>query len=342
MPVSTKDIAKIANVSQSTVSRCLNDSPLISQETKNRVKKIAREYGFQFNASAKSLKSNKSGSVGLIIPKARGDFENLHFRAWQDSIIENLGQMGFDVIISFFEKQYTGQNNIMKLVTSRKVDALILLQPYLDEETIAFLEKSEIPHIFCKYLPDECKTKNIDYVHVDQFRGGYLAADHLIQLGHRKIISISAEFEGGEFELRQQGYEAALRENDIPVWDGGILKGDGSFHSGFDVIKKNVSVINQATAIFALNDSMALGAVSALKDLKINVPEDMAVVGFDDIELCTYYHPYLTTIRQPAKAIAKITCERLAELMDSNGLHQQQKVTISPELIIRESCGGIR
>jgi LacI family transcriptional regulator len=340
MSISTKDIAKIANVSQSTVSRCLNDSPMISQKTKDKVKKIADEYGFQFNASAKSLKSNKTGSVGLIIPKKRGDFENIHFRAWQDSLMENLEQIGFDVIISFFENHNTGQNNIMKLVRSKKVDALILLQPKLDEETMGFLEKTKIPYVFCKYFPDGCKAKNIDYIHVDQFEGGYLATSHLIRLGHRRIMTITADFEGGEFELRQQGYEAALREHAIPVSHDFMLKGDGTFQSGFDLITKNSSLINEITAVFALNDAMAIGAISALKELGFHVPDDIAVVGFDDIELGTYFHPYLTTVSQPTKEVAKITCDRLEMLMNPKDSWTSQKVTVPPKLIIRESCGS--
>lgn len=339
MSITTKDIAKIANVSQSTVSRCLNNSPMISEKTKQRIIKIAQENGFQFNANARSLITNRTNTIGIIFPKSMVDYGfDLHFRSWQDALIESLEQLEFDVIVSFFENRFTGQNNIKKLITAKKVDGLIILQPSLEVEMLDFLEKSKIPYIFCKYLPDVCKTKDIDYVYVDQFKGGYLATEHLIKLGHEKIMCISAGTDGGEFDLRTEGYKRAFQDNNLSFNKEMLLWGDSTFKSGYKVIKENTAVLKNITAIFAQNDLMALGAMSALNELHISIPKDIAMVGYDNIELCNYFKPYLTSIHQPTKETAMITCKRLVESLSSKQSNIKQKIAIQPKLIIRESC----
>ncbi len=340
MAITTKDIAKMANVSQSTVSRCLNDSPMISEKTKKKVLKIAQEHGFQFNAHARSLSANRTYTIGVILPKSLFGFEGeMHFRSWQNELIESLEQMEFDVIVSFFENRFTKQNNIQRLLAAKKVDGFIILEPALDDETITILEQTDIPFIFCKYIPPFYKTRDVDFVCVDQFKGGYIAADHLIKQGHKRIMCISANHIGGEFGLRTEGFKAALRDNNLPYNDKMLFYGDTTFQSGYQVIKDNIEALRDITAIFAQNDLMALGAIQALKESGINVPEDIAMVGFDDIELCTFYQPYLTTVHQPTKEIAALTCKRLIEKLNSTELTLKQKLEISPTLVIRESCG---
>jgi LacI family transcriptional regulator len=341
MAITTKDIAKMANVSQSTVSRCLNDSPMISEKTKKKVLKIAQEHGFQFNAHARSLSANKTYTIGVILPKSLfGQGLELHFNSWQNEIIESLERMQFDVIISFFENRFTKQNNIEKLVAAKKVDGLIIMEPSLDDKAIETLEKTEVPFIFCKYLPPFYKTKDVDFVCVDQFKGGYIAGDYLIKLGHRNIMCISANLIGGEFEQRTEGFKAAFKDHHLLYDDIKIFYGDTTFHSGYRLIKGNIDILKDVTAIFAQNDLMAQGAILALKELDIKVPNEIAVVGFDDIEFCTFYKPYLSTIHQPTKEIAALTCKRLIEKLNSSTSGMKQKLEISPTLVIRESCGG--
>ncbi|MGM7724128.1 LacI family DNA-binding transcriptional regulator [Metabacillus sp. Hm71] len=340
MAITTKDIAKMANVSQSTVSRCLNDSPMISEKTKRKVLKIAQEHGFQFNAHARSLSANKTSTIGVILPKSLfGQGLEVYFSSWQNEIIESLERMQMDVIISFFENRFTKQNNIERFIAAKKVDGLIIMEPSLDDKAIATLEKNEVPFIFCKYLPPFYKTKDVDFVCVDQYKGGYIAGDHLIKLGHRNIMCISANIIGGEFQQRTDGFKAAFKDHDLEYDGDKLFYGDTTFHSGYRVIKDNIEIIKDVTAIFAQNDLMAQGAILALKELDIKVPNEIAVVGFDDIELCTFYKPYLSTIHQPTKEIATLTCKRLIEKLNSTST-MKQKLEISPSLVIRESCGG--
>ncbi|WP_201318926.1 LacI family DNA-binding transcriptional regulator [Paenibacillus sp. EPM92] len=341
MPITTKDIARIANVSQSTVSRCLNNSPTISEETKKRVLQIAQQNGFQFNANARSLSTNKTHTIGVIFPRILLDYGfDINFKSWQDELMENLERLNLDVIVSLFENRFTKQNNIKKLITGRKVDGLIILQPELDRDTVAFLEKMNVPYVFCKYLPDIYKTEEVDFVYVNQFKGGYLASEHLLNLGHKNILCISANVGGDEFRLRTEGFKSAFTDHGLEFDDKMLFFGDTTFKSGYQVIKENEGVLKEITAIFAQNDLMALGVISALKDRGIDVPNDIAVVGYDNIEICEFFKPHLTTIHQPTKELAELTCGRLVALLNSKKSNVKQKTVIEPKLVIRESCGS--
>lgn len=341
MPITTNDIAKLAKVSQATVSRCLNNSPLVSEKTKQKIKKIAQEHGFQFNANARGLSTSRSGSIGLISPTGMVDFGfDVHHRYWTHQLIENLERLEFDVIVSFPENRFTGKDNIKKLISAKKVDGLIIMQQNISIETLSFLEKSDIPFVFAKYLPDICFGRNVDYVHVDQFKGGYLAGQHLLNDGHQRIMCISADIEGGEFKLRTEGYRAAFRDSGVTFDEKMLFMGDTSFMSAVKIVKENVAQLKKVTAIFAQTDLMALGVITVLKEQGIRVPDHIAVVGYDDIELGTYFTPYLTTIHQPIKEIASLACKRITELLSSNGSNVRQQLAIQPRLVIRDSCGS--
>lgn len=343
MAVTLADIAKTAGVSQSTVSRSLNDSPLIPDKTKKRIKKIAEELGFEFNANARSLITRKTGTIGIIYPNSSKDFSyNLHFSSWYNELRDKLEKENLDIIVSYFENKYTGQNNIKKLISGKKVDGLIIIQPVFDIETLELLKRNNTPFVFLKYIPDlGNEEKDIDVVYIDHFQGGHMATEHLIKLGHRSIMSITADIIGGEFNLRSEGYKFALSNNNITINEKMILLGDTSFNSGYQAIINNIEMVKKTTALFAQNDLMALGAIRALKELSIRVPEDIAVVGYDNIEFATYYKPYLTTVHQPTKEIAMLTCERLVNLLNNKESSVRRRIVIQPRLIVRESCGAL-
>lgn len=340
--ITMKEIAELANVSQSTVSRSLNNSPLISEETKKKVLKIAEEGGFQLNANARGLSANKTYTIAVVFPTSLFDKGlDFHFRSWQSEIIESLEKKGLDVIVTFFENRFNKNNNIKRLIATKKVDGLIILEPNINRETIDVLEKTDTPFVFCKYLPSYYRNKTVDYVCVNQFEGGYIAGEHLIKSGHRKILCISTIQEGEEFVKRTHGFKSALKDHGILFDETYLLYGDGKFKSGYEMIARNLNLLEQVTAIFAQNDLMALGAISALNTFGYNVPKDISVIGFDDIDLCTFYKPYLTTIHQPTKEIAALTCEKLVNKINLIENEPQRITTIPPKLIIRDSTQSI-
>jgi len=339
MAVTTKDIAKLAGVSQSTVSRSLNRSPLISKKTQERVLRIAKEQNFEFNANARSLSTNISNSIGLIFPDDYMEFGlNLYFGALHTHIRETVEKLNYDLIIGFEKNKYTDTNTIRRLVAQKKVDGLIIALPRINSESMEFLSKAKIPFIFLHFHQVQDCLSNTNQIYADHLHGGYIATKHLIDLGHRKIVCLSSK-DGQEFEERRNGYIKALIESGIAVNENLFLFGDRSFKSGFSSINENLKLFKKATALFCHTDIMALGALEAFKLSNIRVPEEIAVIGYDDIELGNYFSPLLTTVHQPREEISSLAIERLVQLIESNPRRNHKEIVVKPSLVIRESCG---
>ncbi|MGI6467251.1 MAG: LacI family DNA-binding transcriptional regulator [Sphaerochaetaceae bacterium] len=341
MGITTKDIARIAGVSQSTVSRCLNNSPLISKETREKVLKIADDLQFEFNASARSLSTSRTNTIGIIYPDDYIEFGvNLYFGSLHTQIREILEKENIDLIIAFKENRYTKTDTIKRLVSQRKVDGLIIALSDVDKKTIEFLTKSKIPYVFLHFHQISTNLNSVNQIYADHLYGGYVATKHLINLGHENIICISANG-GYEFHLRREGYKKALQENNIKVKQEFLLYGDRTFKSGYNLVIDNFELIKSATAIFAHTDIMALGAIEALKERNVNVPHQISIVGYDDIELASYFTPHLTTIHQPREEIALLATNHLLDLIESKSVSKGEEIKIKPTLMIRDSCNRI-
>ena len=340
MPITTIDIAHMLGISQSTVSRALNDSHLVSTNTKEKVLKIAEEQGFEFNAHAKGLSSRKTGTIGLIYPENFEDFSvNLYFSSLHSQLRDSLEEQDFDLIVLFEKNRQTHKSNIKRLIARRKVDGLIIIKEHLDNETINYMKESKIPFVFF-HFSDRYEHDNIDRVYCDHLKGGYLATEYLIKLNHKKIICVASnDLESNVFQSRTEGYRAALKDYGLAVDEGLIISTDEpSFRAGYNVIMNNAHLLEEASAIFAHTDITALGVKEALQDKGYRVPQDISLVGYDDIELCQYFKPYLTTIHQPREQMAKLTCERLVELINAKRIKRSREIVLQPTLIIRDSC----
>ena len=340
MALTTKDIALLAGVSQATVSRSLNNSPLISKETRERVLRIAAEQGFEFNANARGLSTNRTNTIGIIYPDDYLDFDvSLYFGSLHTQLRETLERWDIDLIISFKENRHTGADAIKRLIMRRKVDGIIIVRSQVNPETLEFLRNSGIPFVFLHFHQDSAKLEDINQVYTDHFTGGYLGTDHLLSLGHKRILCVSASGED-EYEQRRRGYRAALESHGLQYDPDLMLYGRRTFQSGYDLVMQHEQLFTSVTAIFSHTDIMALGIMEALRVKHIRVPDEIAIVGYDDVELCTYFHPHLTTIHQPREELAVLACERLLQLVESKRIKKGKKIKIQPVLVIRESCGA--
>ncbi|MCY6483232.1 LacI family DNA-binding transcriptional regulator [Clostridium aestuarii] len=334
-----KDIAEIAGVNHSTVSRSLNDSPLISEKTKTKIKKIAKELDFEFNFSAQSLNTNKTGTIGIIYPEQTAEVRiSLYLTSLLNDIRSSLEKEFIDSIVSFPKNRFTGESNIKKLINRKKVDGLMIVHSDIDAEDWEYIKNSKIPCIFLHYMPKSNIKTEVDFVSTDHFVGGILAASHLIQLGHQKTMCLTGNPKEEEVKQRMSGYTSIFKKNNLLVDPKLILEGDFSFESGYNIIKENVNMIKEVTAIFIQSDLMALGSIKALKELGVKIPQDVAVIGYDDLDIAPYFSPLLTTIRQPREQIAKIGCERLIQLLNGKQTYSYQSKFVQPRLIIRETC----
>lgn len=339
--VTIRDIARIAGVSHSTVSRSLNDSPLISEKTKKRIKKIAKELNFEFNANAQSLNTKKTGTIGIIYPEQMDEFRvSLYHSFLLNDIRYSLETESLDSIVAFPQNRFTKESNIQKLISRKKIDGLMIAYSDINHDDWNYIKQSGIPHVFLHYTPKLEIMDEVDLIATDHLEGGLLATNHLIQLGHRKIMCLSADMDEEEFLQRTNGYKIALEQNSLEMDEKFIFTGDFSFQSGYKLIKENAAMVRKITAIFAQSDLMALGAIKALAELNLKVPQDIAVVGYDDVEVGTYFAPTLTTIHQPRETIARVACERLIQLLNDEETNSYSKTMIKPRLVIRQSCGS--
>jgi len=348
MALTIKDIAKIAGVSHTTVSRSLNDSPLVAEETKKRIKEIAENMGFEFNAHARSLSTNKTGTICIIFPEGFGEYGvSMYYNSLMHQLWKSFGEENIDIIVSFPKNFATGESNLKRLINSKKIDGIIIVHPKLtqvDEQVTFLIERLKIPYIFLHHYPDFLENKDFDVIYTDHFNGGYYAAEHLIKLGHEKIMCITSYGESLEFKQRTEGYKAAINRYGLNFDGELIFKGYRNIESGYNIIKENINLIfnKKVTAIFAQTDMMAIGAILALKERGVRVPEDISIVGYDDIDLASSFKPSLTTIHQPKEEMAILACKRMVELINSNKKRKKIELILQNKLIIRETTAPKR
>lgn len=337
--ITIRDIARIAGVSHSTVSRSLNGHPSISPARREQIKKIASDLHFEFNANAKGLRGGKIGTVGIIAT------ENISTTFFLDSLIRKIThekQNSFlDYIVSFPANGMQGTSNIRRLVTAGKVDGFILLHPEISYSDYEFLTSQSIPYVLLHFKPRHFTYENLNYFLTDHEHGGYLATRHLIEMGRRNILCVS---EGGghiEFLERTAGYRRALEEAGIPFVEQMYLEGECSFNFGRQLVEQRKGILHKIDGIFAHADVIAMGIISALRDMDIRVPQDISVVGYDDIQIGNYTTPSLTTVHQPTEDMDHQACMRINELIQHQGDESPVQRIFLPGMVLRDSTGWL-
>ncbi len=332
-----KDLARMAGTSLSTVSRSLNDHPAISRQTREHIKDLAQRYGFDFNMSAKSLATKKNSTVGLIFPESLDNPDNFSFAGM---LLRNvravLEEVELDTLISFSRNDYTGESNIQRLLRQGKVDGLLLVQPHFEPGDFEAIRSSGVPYVLLHFLPEALPVHEVNYVYVDHVLGGKLATEHLIAHGARKILCITERER--QFRERTEGYRLAHKERALPLYEHMIHSRDASFEDGYRTIMENPQYLDEIDAVFAQADVTAFGVLSAFRELGVRVPEDMLVVGYDDIRMATIIHPSLTTVHQPQEDLVRHACKRLVEMLHGEEPTPPYQETLKPWLVCRATA----
>jgi LacI family transcriptional regulator, purine nucleotide synthesis repressor len=330
MNVTVKDIARMAKVSHTTVSRALNDSPLIKEETKVRIKELTKKLNYVPNISAKSLVLEKSYNIGLFTLKS---IENLHTSFFYE-IIEGISTAIGD-IYSLIPKKIKDNDDVSNIMSQRKYDGIIFLSMDISDARMIYkLSSFNIPIVnLNRYIND-----NETYcVYVDERSGARNAVEHLIKCGHKKIAII----EGPEIFIttkeRYEGYIDALKKHNIPIVNEYLVKGGFTPESGYAEMDKLIKCVIPPTAVFVSNDLMAVGAINACRQYGYRIPEDMSIIGFDDMEFSKYLIPSLTTVRKSRRTMGEQGALMLMKLL-SNRQIESKMIKLEAELILRESC----
>jgi DNA-binding LacI/PurR family transcriptional regulator len=325
------DIAKLAGVSKSTVSRALNNSPLISKETKDRIQAIAREHHFAAHQVARSLSLKRSYTIGLIIPI--GSHADLFitdpfFVELLRGIMIAIAEYGYDLLIGQPQKRDPGE--VQRYIDSKRADGLILLGCGGYIQAISDLFGSQSPIIVWGAAEDLVYCS----VNSDNVAGGRLAVQHLFQIGRKRIAFFGGPREEPEVALRYQGYAEMLQESGYAVDPSLVIYGDYTSRSGYQNMQKLLVQVPDVDGVFACSDLMAIGAMEALRENGRHVPGEISVVGFDDISLAAYCSPPLTTIRQNLSKAGEALVRNLMQYLEVRVITR----TILPvELVVRKS-----
>ncbi len=333
----SQDVAKLAGVSRTTVSFVLNEVPgvKISEETRQRVLQAARELNYYPTAAARSLASGKTRRIGLILGQGKDRLAaDAFLPTFLQGVTDSVNRRSYLLVVQLSEAVSTHEA-YSRLIREQQVDGLILSGPRSDNQILDELADDDFPLI----LHGRLEGRGFPWVDVNNKAGGYLATNHLIGLGHRRIgfISNAPLSYAGAYE-RFAGYRAALGEHDIPLGQDLVQTAVFIPQSGRTAMGSLLSMPDRPTAVFAASDVVAIGAMGAAQDAGLRIPEDMAIVGFDDIFLAAHICPPLTTVRVPAYGLGWTAADVLITLIE--GEEEVSSVTLETELVIRESCGA--
>jgi len=335
--ITIKDIARMANVSHTTVSRALNNKSRIKNETKEKILTIARELNYQPNFIARSLVMKKTKTLGLVITNIANPF----YTELAQGIEATVRGLGYNIIFCSTHSDLSAEKHYIDMLRSKGVDGIIFSSAHMDDPNILVLAEEAFPIVLVNrrtYHP--IVREKVDYVGIDNILGGFLAVEHLIRLGHQRIGIIGGSSESSVGFERLEGGKRALSTYGLEAMGDYFLEGDFLKGSGYRGGKEFLKMAEPPTAIFATNDYMALGTYQAIVEEGQKVPENIALIGFNDIEFTAIKGVELTTIGQKKYEMGALAVKILVEKIEGGESKPSTKeIFLKPELIIRKTCG---
>jgi len=329
--IKMKDVAKLANVSPSTVSRVLSNPDLVQKETRERVLEVVELLNYKPNLVARQFRKRETKIILVVVPDITSNFFSRVVRGIDQVASSN----GYQVILCDTGNEIEKERKYVNLLHQKQADGIILLTARLGQNELESISK-EFPMVLaCEYI-DEL---NVPTVSIDNVSSSRKMTEYLINLGHTKIAHITGHINGVLGRDRLKGFRQALLTNGIEIDSTYIQEGDTSMESGYNQTQKLLALEDPPTALFVFNDEMAFGAIKAARAHGLTVPEDIAIVGFDNLEMSTVVTPTLTTINQPRYEIGKKAAELLLALMTGEEM-KKNRFIMKDTLIVRESCGA--
>ncbi|MEC0333422.1 substrate-binding domain-containing protein [Paenibacillus macerans] len=304
-----KDVANKANVSIATVSRVLNNLPGYSEKTKDKVFKAIEEIGYQPNAIARGLINKRTHTIGVMFPTVSSLFSSEILRGVEDYAQDN----GYSVVVCNTDSDGKRTLKYLQVLREKQVDGVIFSSEVLKKEYYQALKKMQIPFVL---VSTESNYKNVPYVKVDDYKAAFDAVQYLIRIGHRKIALIGGtKHDKIAGVTRIEGYKKALETHGIPVDPAYIAYGDFLFERGCEAMESLLRKAPDMTAVFAASDEMAIAALSVAAKHGIKVPEDLSIIGYDDLKLAQMVVPPLTTVRQPLYDMGNLASQKLIRMI---------------------------
>lgn len=328
-----REVSKLANVSVATVSRVVNGNKWVSDDTKKKVLAAMKELGYQPNSFAKALATNKSDTIGMVVSDLGGPFfgNMMHYAE------EEVRRQGKHMIITSGHDSIESERDAINFLMQRRVDALLLhVDSISDDELIRLNDGNSVPIVLINRLvpemPDHCLS-------LDNDMGGYLATQHLLELGHTQIACITGPLFKADARNRLAGYRRAIEQAGIPYNENLIIESDYQEIGGQHAIERLQRRNETFTAVLAQNDHLAIGAMNTLKQQGLSVPEDVSIVGYDDMVMARYTEPALTTVNIPVADFGKQAASLALELLNDEPNTSEITLRYQPELVVRKSTG---
>lgn len=335
-PLTIEEIASLAHVSRSTVSRVLNDHPNVRAEVRERVLATIREHNYAPRAAARNLASNRTQSICFLFSTTTPTlFHDPFMSLVMQGIMTTATERGYFVVVSMVNQDQE-QAFYSKVLRSRTFDGLILLTGPIDDPLLPHLLRDQFPFVLCE---KHAYLQHVSWVEIDNRGASYGAVRHLLHLGHRRIATITGPLSLSSGCERRDGYKQALLESGIGIAPELIVEGNYAQDGGYKGMQQLMRLPNPPTAVYVASDLMAIGAIRAIRSAGLRVPEDIAVVGFDDLPITELTDVPLTTVHQPIVDIgataARILLDQL-EHQDFTPVHEH----LPTHLVVRESCGA--
>jgi LacI family transcriptional regulator len=329
------EIAKRAGVSRTTASRVLNDRPNVRPEVRERVQRVIAETAYRPHPVAQSLASQQSHVIGLVLPRrTEALFNDPYFPRLTQGIAQACNDHDYTLALFLMQTEADEQKFHPRISRKGLLDGIVIQVGQIGNDLITRLLASDLPVVVAGrplHHPDA------NYVDVDNISGAYIAVTHLLNLGHRRIGTITGELRTTAALDRDTGYRKALQVYDLPVDETLITEGDFTEIGGYHAMQRLIP--HKPDGIFVASDTMALGALRAIHEAGLAAPDDIAIVSFDDLPPATIAKPALTTIHQPVHAFGVKAVEMLLDVI-KNGPTPPRQIVMETKLIVRQSCGG--
>lgn len=330
-----KDIARLAGVSTSTVSHVINKTRYVSEAISERVNQAAKELNYSPSALARSLKINRTQTIGMLVTTSTNPF----FGEVVKGVERSCYQKGYNLILCNTEGDNERMKTSIDTLLQKRVDGLLLMCSTLEGERIDVFERyPDIPVVVMDWGPMLFAS---DKIQDNSLRGGYMAAKHLIESGHRDIGCITGPLIKHQAQMRYEGYKRAMNEAGLEFKANWIVESDFECEGGYEAFNKMLAKGSLPSAIFVCNDMMAMGVINAASQHGIRIPEDLSLIGYDDIHIAKFMTPPLTTIHQPKYRLGQAAVDTLLNKLDKV-TNEPQVVQLEPTLVVRDSVKALR
>ncbi len=343
----SKDIAELAGVSRSTVSKVVNNYLYLSDETKKKVTEVIEKYGYVPHAPARTLAGKSNKMIGIFITDVKHDSKKLrviesdYFSPFITAVIDYADELEYNVLVLVIDKNRDFEK-VRKILYNKTVSGGIFIGAENNVDEI--LKLIRFGYKLVVIDQEKCKDKTLGKhitINSKNLEGAYMATKHLIEYGNKEIAHICGDMNKFSGFRRLEGYKKAMNEAGLPIKKEYIVEGDFTEDSGYEGAKKLLKRKNKITGVFASNDTMAIGAMKVIKEMGLKIPDDISIVGYDDIKIASYISPSLTTIRVSMLDMAATAIKDLINFIERD-IASSKYNTVSTELVVRESSKKIR